>query len=132
MAKTLSKAERKALKKLKKSNAEILEGMTNLAVVPSPTPARKSASGAATRKAVPKNVRRLNSDVTERMKVQLISEARTVRDLTDRLDAARKRRNDTVRSLCDRGLSEREIGELAGMSGPRVNQIYFGTNGSRS
>jgi len=75
---------------------------------------------------------RLNPEVTERMKAQLIREARTVKDLTDRTEAARKRRNNTIRALCDRGLSERELGEMTGMSGPRINQIYHGTNGSRS
>jgi hypothetical protein len=93
---------------------------------------RRNANGAPTRKAVPKKVSRLNPEVTERMKVRVIQEARTVNDLNDRLAAARKRRNDTIRALCDRGLSEREVGELTGMTGPRINQIYFGTNGSRS
>lgn len=95
-------------------------------------PVKRNGVGSPTRKAVPAKPSRLNPEVTERLKVQVIKEGRIVKDLTDRTEAARKRRNDTIRKLCDRGLSEREIGSMVGMSGPRINQIYFGTNGSKS
>jgi hypothetical protein len=68
----------------------------------------------------------------ERAKVKMMRENRDMQDLLDRAELKRKERNETLRRLCDYGMSEREIGELIGISGPRVNQIYFGTNGSRS
>jgi hypothetical protein len=71
-------------------------------------------------------------DRVERAKVKMMTENRDMTDLLDRAELKRKARNDTLRRLCDYGLSEREIGDLIGLSGPRVNQIYFGTNGSKS
>lgn len=68
----------------------------------------------------------------ERAKVKVMREHRELKDLEDRVVLKRKTRNNTIRVLCDLGVSEREVGELTGMTGPRINQIYFGTNGSRS
>lgn len=41
----------------------------------------------------------------------------------DRLDRLRARRNDLIRALLAANLSEREVGALAGVSGPAVHQI---------
>lgn len=127
----MTKAEKKELKKLRRKAARLEREVATL-VIEKPVAAAlpvKRENGKGVEK---DRIARLNPDVTERLKVKLISEGRTVRDLTDRTEAARKRRNDTIRTLCDRGVSEREIGEMVGMTGPRINQIYHGTNGSRS
>lgn len=123
----LTKKERKQLKKLA-AKAELEVAALVVEPVADALP-KKAANGKAIAK---ERLARLNPDVTARMKVQLTREGKTVQNLNDRLEAARKRRNDTIRQLCDRGVSEREIGELVGMTGPRINQIYHGTNGSRS
>lgn len=35
-------------------------------------------------------------------------------------------RNSIIFKLCDLGVPERKVGELTGVTGPRVNQIYNG------
>jgi hypothetical protein len=68
----------------------------------------------------------------ERAKVKVMKEHRQMEGLLDRAELMRKQRNETIRLLCDLGLSESATGELVGISGPRVNQIYFGKNGSKA
>ncbi len=71
-----------------------------------------------------RNGRRSSEDVTRALSLKLAAEAELIEDLTLKTAAARKRRDALIVKLSDRGLSEREVGLLAKMTGPRVNQIY--------
>jgi hypothetical protein len=48
-----------------------------------------------------------------------------IESLTTRLDTKRAERDDLIIELIDNyGYSEREVGRLVGVAGPRVNTIY--------
>lgn len=67
----------------------------------------------------------------KRVDDRLLAKVRRERETIDAakltIAAARKRRDAAIIKLADRGVSERSIAVVAGMSGPRVNQIYHGT-----
>lgn len=65
--------------------------------------------------------------VNDRLLAKLRRERETIAEANLTIAAARKRRDATIIKLADRGVSERDIAVVAGMTGPRVNQIYHGT-----
>lgn len=83
------------------------------------------------RKGRVKPERRSREDVTRSLSDELRLVASEIEDMTDQLVLKRKKRDRLIVKLADRDLSEREIGRMANMSGPRVNQIYHGSNGSK-
>jgi hypothetical protein len=70
---------------------------------------------------------RLRPDVTAKLMADLRIEAESIEAFELKKAAARKRRDSLIVRIAERGVSEREIGRAAKMSGPRVNQIYHGT-----
>lgn len=57
---------------------------------------------------------------------KLEREAEIIRRSQAAIDRAARRRNLYIVKLLDAGMTEREIGVLCNLSGPRVHQIYHG------
>lgn len=55
---------------------------------------------------------------------RLIRELRGIRREIDNINRLRRRRDRIIIQLRDLGWTERAIANLAGVKGPRVNQIY--------
>lgn len=77
--------------------------------------------------AVKSKQRRSKAEVTAALSEQLRVERDLIREYADKRAAAMRRRDALIEKLCDRGESERQIARDAGVTGPRVNQIYHGT-----
>lgn len=75
--------------------------------------------------------RRTSEEITRKLSADLRAEAELMENLKLQRDAAQRRRDALIVKLSDRGVSERTIGSMAKMSGPRVNQIYHGTTNGR-
>lgn len=57
---------------------------------------------------------------------KLEKEAEIIRRSQAAIDRAARRRNLYIVKLLNAGMTEREIGALCNLSGPRVHQIYHG------
>jgi hypothetical protein len=79
----------------------------------------------------PMKKRKTPEEVTRRMRRALRDEADQIENWKNQIALATRRRDALIVKLCDRGVSERELGRDAKVTSPRINQIYHGTSSSK-